>query len=395
MAKSRILFLVDYCLTPFENIPNSGILCEGDKILAIGGASAFAMEPGLEIVRLPEAYAVPGFIDSHIHGAGLFDSSLAHEPGSDIESMCKTLAFHGVTSFFPTIVSGPREQMLKALSALARMIEDEHDGADPSGIHIEGPFLNKEKCGAQRALHITKIDFGFAKELVAAGAGRVKLMTFAPELDNAPQLIELLLENGVIPSMGHSLAWEKEVVRAVDAGARRCTHIYNGMPVLHQREAALTVVALTDDRVSIEIIADGSHIHPRMVDLASRSKPRDKLIGISDAVQGSGLRDGKYHLGDSEVIVEKGVVTTDDGVLAGTTMPLETGWHHLITYSKMPATVAAACFTSNPANDLGLITRGELKPGKRADISFFDSKTNKTRMTVAKGRVVYDSAQGT
>ena len=392
MAKSRILFLADHCLTPTENIPNSGILCEGEQILAIGGASAFAREPGLEIIKMENAYAVPGFIDSHIHGTGGFDSSLAYEDGADIEGMCRTLASHGVTTFFPTIVSGPFDSMIKAVAALSRMVEDEHDGADPAGIHVEGPFLSRAKSGSQIESHIVPIDLAFTKELIAAGNGRIKLMTFAPELPGTPELIELLLENGIIPSMGHSLAGEEDTVRAIDAGARRCTHIFNGMPQLHQRDASLTTVALADNRVSVEIIVDGYHIHPRMVDLVSRLKPKDKVIGVSDAVQPTGLAsttDGKYHLGYSEIKVKDGVVTTDAGIIAGTTMTLESAWHHLRTYAKMPGTLAASCFTSNPANDLGLITRGELKPGKRADISFFDCVTNKTLMTVIRGRICY------
>ncbi len=390
MAKSRILYLVDHCLTPSENVPNSGILCEGEQILAIGGASAFAREPGLEIIKLDGAYAVPGFIDSHIHGSGGFDSTAAYEEGADIDKMCKTLASHGVTSFFPTIVSAPFPNMIKAVAALAKMVDDEHDGADPEGIHVEGPFLCKAKSGSQVESHIVPIDLAFAKELIAAGSGRIKLMTFAPELPGSDKLIELLLENGIIPSMGHSLAGEQDAVRAIDAGARRVTHIFNGMPQLHQREASLTTVALEDNRVSVEIIVDGYHIHPRMVDLVSRLKPKDKVIGVSDAVQATGLKaEGTFHLGDSTISVKDGVVTTDKGVIAGTTMTLESAWHHLRTYAKMPATLAASCFTSNPATDLGLITRGELKPGRRADISFFDCVTNKTRMTVIKGRICY------
>ena len=164
------------------------------------------------------------------------------------------------------------------------------------------------------------------------------------------------------------------------------------MPQLHQRDATLTTVALADNRVSVEIIVDGYHIHPRMVDLVTRLKPKDKVIGVSDAVQPTGLISGvdtTYHLGDSEIRVHDGMVTTGTGIIAGTTMTLETAWHHLRTYAKAPSTLAACCFTSNPANDLGLITRGELKPGKRADISFFDCATNKTVMTVIKGRICY------
>ena len=392
MDKLRKLYITDYCLTPHENVPRSGILCKGDKITAVGGASAFSREEDMEIVELPGTYAVPGFIDTHINGAGGFDASTSYERGADMGSMCKVLASHGVTSFVPTIVSAPFDKMILAISSTVKMLDGGYNGAVPVGLHIEGPFINKEKHGSQRMEDILgQVDLGMLREIIAEGRGRIKLFTFAPELSGSLKLIEMLLENGIKPSMGHSLASEEEVLRAVEAGVCRCTHLYNGMPALHHRDIALTAVALTDDRISIELILDGEHLHPRMVDLACRSKPKDKLIGVSDAIQGLGLNDGKYHLGVSKIRVKDGVVTTEDGVLAGTTLTLEKGWQHLVTYSHLRATEAAACFTINPARDIGLENTGELRPGKLADISFFDTATNKTRLTVSKGRIVYDS----
>jgi N-acetylglucosamine-6-phosphate deacetylase len=282
--------------------------------------------------------------------------------------------------------------MFSAVSALSKIIQNEHlSGAVPVGINIEGPFLNKAKHGSQYEKEIRAIDLGEVGELIAAGQNQIKIMTFAPELDNSVKLIELLLGNNIIPSMGHSLADEQSVLRAVDAGARRCTHLYNGMPPLHHRSAALTAIALTDDRIHIELILDGSHIHPVMVDLACRTKPKDKVIGISDAIQGTGLHDGLYHVGDSEVHIDKGRVTTLDGTLAGSTMTLERGWRHLIAFTHLKNTEASACLTYNPAKSIGLDNRGEIHPGKIADITFFDSKTNSVRMTVCQGNIVYDS----
>jgi N-acetylglucosamine-6-phosphate deacetylase len=282
--------------------------------------------------------------------------------------------------------------MLKCIDYLAKMISPNINGAEPVGIHMEGPFLNKVKHGSQRDNDILEdIDIGLARELISAAKGTIKICTFAPELPGAIKFIELLLENGIKPSMGHCMAEEKDVLAAVDAGALRCTHIYNGMPPLHHREVALTAVALTDDRITIEIIADGVHINPRMIDLACRTKPKDKIIGVSDAVEAAGLRDGTYHLGTSELKVEKGLSKTTDGIIAGTTMTLEQGWHHLVTYSHLTNREAARCFTANPANDLSLSDRGELKPGKRADISFFDTGTNKTLLSVSRGKIIYDS----
>lgn len=392
MKSRRRLYITDYCLTPYENISKSGILCEQGKILAVGGASAFVKEPGLEVIDMRGAYATPGFIDTHIHGAGGFDSSTASEDGADIDMMCKTLASHGVTSFVPTIVSSPIDSMLSSLTALVKALDKEHTGAEPVGIHMEGPFINKQKHGSQKVEDIfDEIDLGLAQELISAGQEKIKIFTFAPELKGSTNFVELLLENNIVPSMGHSVAYEDDVMKVIEAGAVRCTHIFNGMPPLHQREVTLTTVALTDDRITIEIIADGFHLDPRMVDLACRSKPKNKLIGVSDAIQGAGLKDGTYHLGSSEITVEDGLSRTLDGTIAGTTMTLEKGWHHLVTYSHLQNLEAATCFTVNPARDIGLADRGVLRPGKRADISFFDTETNKTRLTVSRGRIVYDS----
>lgn len=382
---------MDFCLTPSRKIPNAGILCEGDKIIAIGGASAFDREVLLEVVELQGTYATPGMIDTHIHGAGGFDSSTAYENGSDISRMCMTLARHGTTSFLPTVISGPSEKMKLAISSLVSMFGKPYVGAEPVGIHVEGPFLNKEKHGSQHETDIRPIDLGEAREIINAGCGKIKVMTFAPELTDSIKLIELLLENNIIPSMGHSMADEQAVLRAVDAGARRCAHIYNGMPPLHHRAVGLTAVALTDDRISIEIILDGTHLHPKMVDLACRCKPKNMIIGVSDAIQGAGLDDGNYHIGETQVVVQHGRVTTPEGVLAGSTMMMERGWRHLVAFSHLDITESAACMTINPAQSIGLNDRGELRPGKLADISFFNSKNNNIRITISHGNILFDS----
>ena len=384
MAKNRTLFLTDYCLTPHVHIPNAGILCEEKKIIAVGGASAFSLdEPGLHVIDLTDAYATPGFIDSHIHGGGGYDTAKALEPDADINILCRHLAMHGITTFLPTLMSYPRDKMIALTAKLAELVEDSHEGADPCAINLEGPFINVRKCGSQNPEAICSIDMGYARELIAAGNGRIKLLTFAPELKDADKLIELLLENGVIPSMGHSIANPEEVLRAIDAGARRCTHLYNGLPPLHHRISSITDVVLTHNDIAVELIVDGAHIDPRMVDITARVNPNDKIIGISNEIEFENTDGSRYFK------KEDGLVYTRSGVIAGTTMTLETGWAHLKNYSNMPGNLAAACFTSNPAQDLGLITRGEIRPGKRADITFFDLETNNVCMTVSNGSIVY------
>lgn len=384
MGKNRTLYLTDYCLTPHVNIPNAGILCESGKIIGIGGVSAFSQdEPNLEVVDMTECYALPGLIDSHIHGGGGFDTELAaEEPEKTLEQLSLYLASKGVTTFLPTLVSMPRKQMTATVKRLAAMMQTPLPGAVPCGLHLEGPFINPLKAGSQSKAACSTVDLNFLDELLEAGGGKIKLLTFAPELENSEKLVEILLDNGVIPSMGHSIANADETLRAIDAGAARCTHLFNGLPPLHHRRSSITDVLLTQDDVSVEIILDGAHVDPRLVDITTRVKPANKVIGVSNSIQ--------FTPGQSNGYYEKdGKIFTRDGILAGTAHSLDIGWNHLRSYSRMPATRAAACFTSNPALDLGLITRGELSPGKRADITFFDSSSNQVAMTISNGSVIY------
>ncbi len=379
MGKNRKLFLTDYALTPQEKIPTGGILCEKDRIIGVGGASAFSLlEDGLEVHDFTDCYAVPGFIDSHIHGINSCDAGAMTDPSQDVlERMSLELVTHGVTSFCPTILSRPGDEMLSCVSVLAETIERGVSGADVPGLHVEGPFLNREKRGSQNPDAIREnIDFGWARELMQSGNGRIKIMTFAPELEGADKLVELMLEYGVIPSMGHSLATEEQTLRCVDAGAQRCTYVFNGMPRLYHRESSLTAIALSDDRITVEMICDGVHIHPRFVNLTTRCKPAGKIVGISNGVASASRQD---------------VVKTSDGIITGATMTLENSWRHLMTYTQMDLAQAAACFTRNPAINLGLLTRGELLPGRRADIVFFDVKTNQLRATAVRGEIVYQN----
>lgn len=387
--RTRCLYLADYLITPDRRIDNGAVLCENEWILAVGGVSAFTMEPELEVFEFSNAYLTPGFIDSHIHGAGGFDASSVDLSPNPIDSMSRILAERGVTSFFPTVVAAPREAMLANLRRLAEEAVRDLPGAAASAINIEGPFINPLKRGAQLESAIVPVDLGYARELIEAGNGLVKVMTFAPELKDSEKLIELLLEHGVRPSMGHCIANEEETLCAVNAGASYCTHLFNGMPPLHQREMGLSGIALTDDRVTVELIIDGRHIHPRMVDLACRCKTAAKLVGISDCTMAAGMPDGEYRIGPSLIRVQDGYSQNEQGALAGTTTMLDTGWHSLMSAGHLTELQAAAAVTSNPAGIFKLNDRGMLQPNRRADLAIFECKTNRPLLTVRNGEVVY------
>ena len=389
MARIRRMFCARKLITPEQSIANGALLTENSSILAVGGISGFRREQEIEVFDFPNAYITPGFIDTHIHGAGGFDCSSVAESVNPFSSMCAILCSRGVTGFFPTVVADDRNRMLKNLELLASEMKKPVSGAEPIGINVEGPFLNPDKCGAQSAEFLSQIDPGFARELLSAGGGLVKLMTFAPELPGADKLIELLCENNVMPAMGHSCADEFSALRAVDAGARYCTHLFNGMSSLHQRDIGLIGIALTDRRVTVELIIDGVHVHPRIVDLVCRCKRVNRLIGISDGTMASGMPTGTYTIGPAKIVVRDGLSQTEEGTLAGSSSMLDTGWHSLMSCGHLTENDAAQSVTANPARVFGFEDRGVLLPTRRADLAIFEMDTNRVLMTVRGGEIIY------
>ena len=381
---------VDSCLTPRETVHNASVLCRDGLIEAVGSFDSLTALAEVPCIDMRGCQAIPGLVDTHLHGSGGVAAMDADQLDS-LAPISQLLARHGVTSFVFTILSAKEDKMLRVAEALSALSENELPGAVPLGLHYEGPYLRVEKRGAQRERYIRPIDLGEARELLQAGKGTVRMMTLAPELENSEKLIEMLLEYGAIPSMGHSLADENEVTRAIDCGATRVTHLYNGTTRLDQRSSGLTSVALVDDRVTIELIADGIHVHPVMLEIACRSKPLDRIVGISDATQGAGLRNGIYHLGDDRVEIANGWCRRFvDGRIAGSCLTLDLAMRNLPAYTSLGTEEVLTCFTRNPARSLGFEDRGVLLPGKRADIAVIDPDW-KVRMTIVGGRVVYDA----
>ncbi len=390
-APDSFVLRVHSCLTPTEVIGDACILCQGGIISAVGGASAFQELTDIPWIERPECRAIPGLVDTHVHGTGGYDVMTS---GGDIGSMAATLAAHGVTAFLPTIIAAEPTRMLERLETMGSLCHATLPGATPVGIHLEGPFINIQKRGSQAAEFIRPVDLGAAREMLEAAKGHLRIMTFAPELERAESLLELLLARQVVPSMGHSLADEEAARRAIDVGATRCTHFYNGMPQLSQREVGLPAVALTDDRVTIELIVDGVHVHPRMIELACRAKPRNRVVGISDAATGAGLADGVYHFGNDMIQVADGSSRrVSDGRLAGSCLTLDVAMRNMRRFSPfLSDQETVAIFTLHAARSIGLHDRGLIQPGRRADITVIDQDWN-VQLTFVEGRLVYDRSK--
>lgn len=387
-ANGNLLLQLSHCLTPTHKINNAAIVIHSNRILAVGGISAFRQTRPDRVMRMTDCYALPGFVDTHIYGAGGCDC-MHVDRGANIADMSKVLAEHGVTTFFPTTQSYERDRLLTIVEMLAASCDADLPGAVPAGIHIEGPFISPKKRGAHPEKFVRPIDLGETKELLQAGAGKINIFTFAPELDRSIDLVETLLEHNVTPAMGHTLAERHHVVRAIDAGAIRCSHLFNGMEPLAQRKVGLAALALTDDRLWVELITDGIHIHPGMIDLTCRCIPKDKVVCISNSTAGAGLGEGTFQLGEDSTTVKDGRSELADGTLAGSVRSLDDDYRNLRTYTNLNDNEVAACFTRNPAVSTGCTDRGEIKPGRRADIVVLDADHN-VQMTIVGGRIVYN-----
>lgn len=371
--------------------PNGYIEIKDGKIQAIGDCHHAAASSGSDHVHtFPEDYvAVPGFVDSHIHGAAGADTMDATPEA--LATMAETLPQEGTTSFLATTMTQEEEAIEKALhNAGDYMTADNDDGqAQILGIHLEGPFISPEKAGAQPPADIIMPDLDRFQKWQALASDMIKLVTLAPEREGGLALIRHLTETGVVASVGHSNATYEQVVAAVQAGAARVTHLYNGMRGLHHREPGVAGAALLLDDLLAEVIVDGIHTRPEMIDLAYRQKGQNGLVTITDALRAKCLQSGTYDLGGQEVTVANGEARLAGGSLAGSILKMNEAVRNLLAYTKATLADAIQIAAANPAKQLGVYDRkGSLAPGKDGDVVVLDGNLNVV-MTFCRGELAY------
>jgi N-acetylglucosamine-6-phosphate deacetylase len=285
-----------------------------------------------------------------------------------LEAASASLVRHGTTAFLATTVAWPQPELEERVMACASSIDaGEWEGATPLGIHLEGPWINPAAAGAQPERAIRGFAPAEGAAILAAGAGLVRLVTLAPEVSGAWELLGDLEKRGVIAALGHSLADAACVMQGIDRGLRHVTHLFNAMTQLHHREPGAAGVALTDDRLSCDLICDGVHLHPDMVRLAARAKGEGLLL-ISDRIElpGPGAPDS---FGSGRVRDDGSALRLTDGTLAGSTLTLDRALRNAEAFGAMTRLEAVAACTLRPARLLGLEReRGTLRPGASADL---------------------------
>jgi N-acetylglucosamine-6-phosphate deacetylase len=345
------------------------------------GLVASEAAPGAPTLDASGLRLVPGFVDLQCNGAIGID--LSTEP-ERLWEVAEALPRWGVTAWLPTIITGPPNIRHRALAALRAGALDDRPRAAPLGLHLEGPFLDRDRRGAHPSEHLATPD----PRIVAAEAwpGAVALVTLAPELPGALDVVRALVAEGIVASAGHSSATASEARAGIDAGITYVTHLFNAMAPLHHREPGLAGVALTDDRVRAGIIADGLHVHPMILALAAGALG-DRLTLVTDAVAALGAPPGKLNVGSQQAEATGDVVRLRDGTLAGSTLSMDEAIRNL---TSVPPDAALRAATSTPAAVVSDRSRGTLTPGARGDAVLLD-REGQVAATVIAGRVAWES----
>ncbi len=313
-----------------------------------------------------EGHAVaPGFIDLHYHGAFIF------EPPESIRASLTgsgaSLLRHGTTAYLPTTVAWPSDALGKRVTELCGCIDAaREDGAAAIGMHLEGPWIRPEAAGAQPPGGIRPYLADEGRELLDRSEGLVKMVTLAPEIPGAGELQDELARRGVVAALGHSLSDARVIAEGIDAGLRHVTHLFNAMGPPHHRDLGVAGMALTEDRLSCDLICDGVHVHPAFVRLAARAK-RERLMLISDRMEPGAAQSGSF--GAGEVRDDGDALRLPDGTLAGSNLSLDRAIRNAVSFGAMTRAEAVAACTARPARLLGIEgERGTLRPGARADL---------------------------
>lgn len=374
-------------LTPLERIEDAVLVIDDGVIAAVGKREKLTLPASARVIDFGDAILTPGLIDIHIHGGAGQDVMDASD--DSLAAIERLMVRYGVTSYCPTTVTAPIDRTLNALEALGRAMQtDRHKGdrARPLGIHLEGPFLSHARRGVHSPLYLQRASQHIFDQMWEAAGGQVSILTIAPELEGALELIRQAGGRGICVSIGHSNASLEQAVAGVRAGARHATHTFNAMRRMDHRDPGLVGEILTDDSLSADIIADGQHVLPEIVDLFLRAKGLNQAVLITDGISATGMPDGTYHLGSYQVQVRGGRCESH-GKLAGSVLTMDQAVRNVMKFCGVSFQDAIRLATLNPARVLGIENRkGCLQVGADADIAVF-SPAGDVQQTIVGGVV--------
>jgi len=386
----KTTFAAQRLYTPLEEIRDALLVVEDGVISEVRSRAGKELPSNAAVIDFGDAVLSPGFFDIHIHGGAGLDVMRAGP--SELPRLGRFLASHGVTSYFPTTVAAPLDSTCAALERMADAIEAAQASASssrdsvearPLGVHLEGPFLSHKRRGVHPPEYLVPPTVEVFDRLWQAARGHVRMMTIAPELDGALEVIAEAARRGVCVSIGHSDAQLPAAQAAVEAGARHATHTFNAMRPLDHRDPGIIGGVLTDDRISADIIADGIHLSPTIVELFLQAKGRERAVLITDAISATGMPDGQYQLGPILVEVRDGKCTSN-GSLAGSVLTMDLAVRNVMQFSTWSLRDSVRAASLNPARTVGLASQhGVLVPGAAADFTVLSPSGNVLKTIIA------------
>lgn len=337
-------------------------------------------------------YLLPGMIDIHIHGG--YGADMMDATPEAMNTLADHLPSEGTTSFLATTITQNHQEIEHALKNVALWKPDNEKQAGSQaqclGIHLEGPFISKDKAGAQPAQWIKQPDLPLFEKWLHASEQLIQIVTFAPEEDTDFAFLSMLQEKNIIPSIGHTNADHAMIERAAKHGARHVTHLYNAMSSFQHREPSAAGAALTNEKLFTELITDGIHSHPLSVKLAYLAKGSERLIMITDSMRAKGLGEGTYEFGGQTVTVRGEQALLADGTLAGSILRMKDGVKQMRQVTHCGWTEIAKMTSTNAASQLGLEDQlGSIEVGKLADLVIWDD-SGELMMTICRGQIVFE-----
>ncbi|WKX10307.1 N-acetylglucosamine-6-phosphate deacetylase [Streptomyces sp. NL15-2K] len=347
---------------PTGTVENGQVIIDGTHITSTAPENA-------QVTDVTGHWLLPGFVDIHNHGGG--GASFTSGTVDDVLKGIHTHRLHGTTTLVASMVTGDMDFLAQRAGLLSELAEQ----GDIAGIHFEGPFISPCRKGAHAEELLRDPDPAEVRKLIDAARGRAKMVTLATELPGGIDSVRLLAEHGVIAAVGHTDATYEQTVEAIEAGATVATHLFNAMPQLGHRAPGPIAALLEDERVTVELINDGTHLHPAALELAFHRAGADRVAFITDAMDAAGFGDGRYLLGPLEVEVSEGVARlVEGGSIAGSTLTLDRAFKRAVTIDRLPVEDVVTALSANPAKLLGMYDRiGSLEPGKDADLVLLDA----------------------
>ncbi len=382
---SSILIRNAHVITPLREVERGAVLIRGAHIMSVKAGGAPARVRADMVIDARGKRLVPGFIDMHIHGIGGHD--VWHNAPESVRQMARIMVRYGATSFLATTFYDLKS--IKAAKAALR--RPATGGAQCLGLYLEGPFISRVKRGAILRRYCVHPEKRKLDRILRIAGPALKVMTVAPELDGAFAAFARLRRARIVPAIGHSNSSYDIAAQAVAAGARHATHLFNAMRMFISREPGVAGAVMADDRVSVEVIADGAHIHPTTVALVVKTKPPDKIVLITDSLALAGMPHGSgpFEMEGKMVELRDGALRFRNGTIAGSVLTMDQAVRNVMEFAGAGLREAIMMASYNPAQTLGIVRRkGHIAPGADADLVILD-KDLKVETTIVRGVIAY------